>query len=485
MHRTVLCVAWFVLFPAFAAGPALAVTGDRPNVIFFLSDDQRADFLGCAGHPILKTPVIDDLAKRGVRFENAFVTTSICAASRATLFTGLWERTHKYTFGTPPIAEKLIDDSYPVLLRRAGYRTGFVGKFGVGVERGATARMFDDFAPLGRNPYFKKQPDGSLRHVTEIAGDRAVTFLRSCSKDQPFCLSVSFNAAHAEDSDKKNHYPWPKAVDGLYEDVTIPPPLVSTDFWRQSPKFLQQSMNRDRWFWRWDTPEKYQKNVRAYYRMITGLDRVIGRVLDEAAKLGFGKNTVVVFMGDNGYYKGSRGFAGKWSHYDESLRVPLVIYDPRLPAERRGRVIDEMALNVDVPATIVALANGKAPDSYQGRDLTPLVYGRQPQSWRTDFFCEHLFDHASIPKWEGVRGERYMYARYFEHLPEGEFLHDLKNDPRQLKNLTDDPVYADVLAKMRRRCDQLRDQYGGEYSKEKFPTVRSKRPRAKRSLRRR
>jgi arylsulfatase A-like enzyme len=469
----------------FAFGPPPTVTAadaDRvssPNIIFFLSDDQRADMLGCAGHPILKTPVIDRLAARGVRFENAFVTTSICAASRATFFTGLWERSHKYTFGTPPITEKLIDASYPALLRKAGYHTGFVGKFGVNVLRGSTGQMFDSFVPLGRNPYFKKQPDGTLRHLTEIAGDRAIGFLRGCSKDRPFCLSVSFNASHAEDSDKQNHYPWPKAEDGLYSDLTIPPPLVATDFWRQSPKFLQNSMLRDRWFWRWDTPEKYQKNVKAYYRMITGLDRVMGRVLDEAEELGFAKNTVVIFMGDNGYYKGSRGFAGKWSHYEESLRVPLVIHDPRQPRAKKGRVVSSMALNVDVPATIMALATGKVPPTYQGRDLTPFLSGKQPQEWRTDFFCEHLFDHAKIPKWEGVRGQRYVYARYFEHLPAGEFLHDLKTDPRQIKNLVHDPGYAETLARMRRRSDTLRDQYGGAYSHEKFPTLRRQRQQKK------
>jgi arylsulfatase A-like enzyme len=453
-------------------GRAGAEDEQRPNVIFFLSDDHRADLLGCAGHPILKTPVIDRLAAGGVRFENAFVTTSICAASRATFLTGQWERSHKYTFGTPPLAGELIDNSYPALLRKAGYRTGFVGKFGVSVMRGATAKMFDSFAPLNRNPYFKKQPNGTERHLTEIAGDRAIEFLEGCSKDAPFCLSVSFNAAHAEDSDKKDHFPWPKAEDGLYDDITIPPPLVSMDHWKTLPEFLRDSMVRDRWFWRWDTPGKYQKNVRAYYRMITGLDRVMGRVLEEAEKLGFAKETVVIFMGDNGYYKGSRGLAGKWSHFEESLRVPLVIYDPRLPKEKRGRVIAKMALNVDVPATIASLTVGKPPQSFQGRDLTPLVKGETDPDWRTDFFCEHLFDNARIPKWEGVRDQRYVYARYFENLPEGEFLHDLKADPKQLKNFATDPAYAKTLTRMRRRCDALRGQLGGAYSPENFPTLR-------------
>ena len=446
-----------------ATCPSRAETADRPNVIFFFSDDQRADFLGCAGHPILKTPTIDQLAGEGVRFENAFVTTSICAASRATVFTGLWERTHRFTFGTPPIAERFIDASYPAVLRRSGYRTGFVGKFGVRVRKGAREQMFDSFVPLGRNPYFKKQPDGSLRHVTEIAGDRAIEFLKTCPKGQPFCLSVSFNAAHAEDSDKVNHYPWPKAVDGLYDDVTIPPPKVSTEFWKELPKFFQNGMHRDRWFWRWDTPQKYQRNVKAYYRMITGLDRVMGRVLDELKNLGLADNTVVIFAGDNGYYKGSRGFAGKWSHFEESLRVPLVIYDPRLPQARRGRVLEPMALNVDIAPTILDFAGTPIPELYQGRSLVPLVRGDDVPAWRTDFFCEHLMDHAGIPKYEGVRGRRYVYARYFEHPADGEFLHDLKTDPNQLKNLVGDPDHAETLTRMRKRCDELRDELGGPY----------------------
>ncbi len=453
--------------------------GKRPNIIFFLSDDQRNDFLGCAGHPILKTPTIDRLAKQGVRFENAFVTTSICAASRATFFTGLWERSHKYTFGTPPIAQSIVKQSYPALLRQAGYRTGFIGKFGVGVNRGETDNMFDFFAPLGRNPYFKKQPDGTLRHVTEIAGDRSISFLQSCKKDQPFCLSVSFNAAHAEDRDKKDHYPYPKAENNLYKNVTIPPPLVSTKAWKKFPDFFHSSMHRTRWFWRWDTPEKYQKNVKSYYRMITGLDRVMGRVLTEVKKLGVEDNTIIIFCGDNGYYKGSRGFAGKWSHYEESLRIPMVIYDPRLPTNKRGRIIKQMALNVDIPATIMDASNVGVPTSYQGRSLLPLIQGKEPVHWRKDFFCEHLMERFDIPKWEGVRGQRYVYARYFQNMPEGEFLHDLKTDPQQLKNLVSDKNYHQVLLKIRTRCDTLRNKYGGEYTKEKFPSRASKKPKKK------
>ena len=321
-----------VALAAAACLPGVARADDRPNIIFFLSDDHRSDQLGCAGHPFLQTPNIDALAAKGTRFSNAFVTTSICAASRATLFTGLYERTHGYTFRTRPLKPDHCRQSYPQLLREAGYRTGFVGKFGVGVPAGTQAKWFDFYKPLNRSPYFKQLPDGTKRHVTEIAGDEAERFLDTHSGDQPFSLSVSFNAAHAEDGDLKDHYPWPVAMNGLYDDITIPPPALSDPaIFEAHPDFLKKSLNRERYFWRWDTPEKFQRNMKAYYRMISGLDRVIGRVLQKVDQLGESDNTIVIFCGDNGYYMGQRGFAGKWTHYEESLRIPMVIYDPRNP----------------------------------------------------------------------------------------------------------------------------------------------------------
>ena len=161
---------------------------------------------------------------------------------------------------------------------------------------------------------------------------------------------------------------------------------------------------------------------------------------------------------------GDRGFAGKWSHYEQSLRVPLIVFDPRGDQKiRRGHTPGQMALNVDVAATIVDLAGLKVPGAYQGRSLVPFTRGQVPDDWRDDFFCEHLMDHDRIPKWEGVRGARHTYARYFEQKPVYEALFDLKEDPDQLKNLVGDPAHAQVLEKMRKRCDELRDQYGGPY----------------------
>jgi arylsulfatase A-like enzyme len=449
---------------------AAEATDDRPNIVFLLVDDQRNDTLGCAGHKILKTPVVDSLAAKGVRFSNTFVTSSICAASRASIFTGLHERMHGYTFEKPSVSKAHTDASYPILLRKAGYRTGFIGKYGVWMV-GGRAKMFDYFSAFW-GPRHVPQPDGSTRHTAEICGDKAIKFIRNESgkkadKKKPFCLSVSFPSVHAEDlnlTPGAGHYPWPKAVDGMYDDVKIPPPRLSDpEVFKSQPEFLRKSMNRTRWFWRWDTPEKYQTNIRAYYRLISGVDRVVGRVVDELKKQGLDKNTVIIYAGDNGYYMGQRGFAGKWSHYEESLRIPLIIYDPRPGASKRGKVNDSVALNVDLPATMLDLAGVPTPKHYSGRSLTPILKGKTPADWRTDFFCEHLLEIKPIPKWEGVRGSRYVYARYFAQKPVYEFLHDLKTDPDQLKNFASDPKYADILKKMQARCDALREVHGGVY----------------------
>jgi len=458
--RTVFCAIFWVFAVACGiVGQCVAdeAKPDRPNILFFLVDDQRNDTLGCSGHGIIKTPTIDKLAAEGVRFENMFVTTSICAASRASIFTGLTERTHGYTFGRGPVSQQHVDASYPAVLREAGYRTGMIGKFGIKVadEKKSISRMFDVFEPIGRHPYFTVMPDGSRRHETELCGDAAVEFLRSQKTSRPFCLQVCFNASHADDTDRGSgggHFPWPKAVDGMYDDVAIPAPrLGGVKYFEAAPEFLRNSINRDRFFWRWDTPEKYEVNMRAYFRMISGIDNTIARVLEILKRQGLAENTVVVYSADNGYYMGDRGFAGKWSHYEQSLRVPLIIFDPRLPAKLRGRVSTKMALNIDLAPTFLQLAGCKPPEGYQGRSLLPIVEGCPTEGWQKDFFCEHGMDYPRLPKWRGVRGERYVYANYYEQNPPQELLYDLQTDPDQVVNLSGDSRYDEALGTMRKR----------------------------------
>lgn len=429
----------------------------KPNILFFLIDDQRNDVLSCAGHPVVLTPTIDNLAVNGVRFTNAFVTTSICAASRASIVTGLYESAHNYTFGKDPISKEIMLQSYPYLLKKNGYRTGFIGKFGFKIEeqKEFLTEMFDYFEPSPRStPHFVKLEDGSRRHSAEIKGDQAIEFIKSNPDDQAFCLSVSFNAVHAVDGNltpgNEGHYPYPEAVADLYEELTMPEPDLSDPaIFENHPEFLKESMNRVRYYWRWDTPDKYQINLKAYFRMISGYDKVMGRVIDYIKEKGIDDNTVIIYSADNGYYMGNRGFAGKWSHYEESLRVPMIIFDPRMPKGQRGDEPDQMALNIDIPATILDLAGIGQPDIYQGASLLPIVLKGKTKSWRDNFLCEHRMNNDIIPKYVGIRGERYVYANYYEQEPAYEFLHDLKNDPDELENLAGNPEYLDILEEMR------------------------------------
>lgn len=446
---------------------ATSTDAPPPNILFFLSDDQRDSFMGCAGHPFLQTPAMDSLAKRGVRFENAFVTTSICAASRATLLTGVVERTHRFTFGTPPIADSFCQKSYPALLRESGYRTGLIGKFGVEMSPANRQLLFDTLTDLHRAPYFKPQPNGESRHVDDLIGDAAIEFIQA-NKKQPFCLQVCFNSPHAEDNDHANLYPPTPSAAGLYQEIPMPqPPLADTEIFEALPEFLQTSLNRKRWFWQFDTPEKYDRNVRDYYRMISGIDSVMARVLKSLDETGLAENTIVIFSSDNGYFVGERGLSGKWIHYEESLRVPLIIVDPRQADATNlvatNRVAKETVLNLDIPATILDLAGAMIPASYQGRSLKPILAGGPLSEWREDFFAEHLMEHPDLPKWEGIRSDRYTYANYFQQHPPFEFLHDRQRDPKQLKNRINDPEYQEIRDQLRARTHELRDAFGGPF----------------------
>ena len=280
-------------------------------------------------------------------------------------------------------------------------------------------------------------------------------------------MQISFNATHAEDGDKRpgiGHFPWPKVTDGMYEDQEMPlPPLNDPAIYEAQPDFLKKSINRQRYFWRWDTAEKYQTNMRAYFRMISGIDHVVGRLVAQLEEQGLADSTVIIYTADNGYYLGDRGFAGKWTHYEESLRVPLIVYDPRLPEAQRGRVVPEMALNSDLASTMIELAGLPAPEAHTGRSLAPLIRGNEVSGWRDDFLCEFLATPGTIPRWEGVRGSRMTYARYFVHGPENppyEFLFDLENDPSQLTNLALGDEHTDALNRMRNRCDDLVSSVG-------------------------
>jgi len=422
-----------------------------PNLLLVVTDDQRFDQMGCSGHAVLETPAMDALAAKGTRFRNAFVTTAICAASRASIMTGRREGAHGYTFGKQPMDRDLGDDTYFTQLKRAGYRTGFVGKWGVRFAKDALKGAIDYRRTPGQ-PYLKKDRP----HLTSVVADRAIEFVATHNNEQPFCLTVSFHAPHAQDNHKDQYIP-PPELGELYADADVPVPPYAVAGFEALPDFLKTSMGRIRWRWRFDDREKQIRRTKDYWRMITGVDRALARIMSALDQHQLADNTVVVFTSDNGYFLGERGLAGKWLIYEESIRVPLIITDLRSGSGPRGATEDRMVLNTDLAPTLLDLAGVARPKGYDGTSLVPLLKGTAKE-WRSDFLYEHRFRHKDIPMSQGVRGERWVYARFDQQSPPYEQLFDLKSDPSQLQNLANDPDFAEVLASQRARCDALLSQ---------------------------
>jgi arylsulfatase A-like enzyme len=441
-------------------GSPCAAAESRPNLVFLLADDLRWNALGCMGDRVIQTPHIDRLAAEGVLFRNAFVTTSICAVSRASFFSGQYARRHGINDFATPFKPEQWANTYPALLRRAGYRTGFIGKFGVGRDVAPMAKEFDFWRglPGQAGPFFDPK-DTTRTHATARFGSQALEFLAGCEPGKPFCLSVSFSAPHARDGDPRE-FPPDLRDEKLYADVTFPVPRTANErFFKMLPEFVQNSEGHLRWKRRFATPEMYQQIVRDYYRLITGVDREVGRIVDALRQRKLADNTLIVFTSDNGFFLGERGMADKWLMYEESIRVPLMVFDPALPQRQRGRKVDALVLNIDVAPTLLDFAGVPIPAGMQGRSLRPWVRGASP-AWRSDWFYEYHTLPRRIPPSEGVRTERWAYLRWVGVDPAVEELYDLQRDPLEEHNLARDPEHARTLTLLRERWEKLRKEAG-------------------------
>jgi arylsulfatase len=448
-RRTLIFCLLLLFVPAIQGQAQSSV---KPNILILYADDWRHDTLGIAGHPIVKTPNIDGLARAGVRFTRAHVSTSICGVSRATLFTGQWMSRH----GNPAFEmfKTPWRETFPGLLRANGYYVGHIGKW----HNGKFPAEHFDFGRSYAGTHFIKQADGTTIHVTQKNENDALEFLRTRPKDRPFVLTLAFFATHAEDQNPKQYLYQPQS-ESLYQNVTIPIPKTAGDeYFKRLPPFIANEKNegRNRWHWRFDTPEKYQQYMKAYYRLATEVDATIGRVLAELKANGLDDNTLVIFTTDNGYFHGEHGLADKWYPYEESIRVPLIVRDPRLPKRMRGTTNDDFVLNVDLAPSILAAARVAAPSGMQGRDFAPLYLANKKPTWRQEFFYEHatIRNTDFIPSSEALvrRDVKYIYWPDFKH----EELFDLKRDPHEERNLANDPKHKQTLTVLRQRFAELK-----------------------------
>lgn len=423
----------------------------RPNFLILISDDQRWDQLSYADHPLipeLKTPNMDRIAQNGVYFRNAFVTTPICAVSRASIMTGRYASTHEMNHFNTPIASEVLSKTYPAILHDNGYRTGILGKWGIGTE--GTEAVFDVFdAWANQGTYFHDTDTGKI-HNEEWLAIKAREFLESSDPQQPFCLTVCF---------KSPHHPYqPDERDkDLFEDVVIPKRETDTpEAYEALPlHVMEKSLNRWCYFdERKDEPtkESFEKN---FLRCVISLDRSVGKIMQTLRDLELNENTFVIFLSDNGYLWGEHGLGGKWLLYEESIRIPLILHGPGIPENMQGKKPDNLALNIDIAPTILDIAGIPAPPEMDGMSLYPLLTGGHSPP-RADFFMEHvdvIKVENPIPDSRGVRSEDWKYIRYVNVEPEVEEMYHIKADPMETKNLVNDPEYSAIKNHLTERYD--------------------------------
>ncbi len=421
----------------------------RPNFLVLISDDQRWDQLSYADNPIipeLKTPSMDRLAREGVYFRNAFITTPICAVSRASIITGRYASTHGMNHFNTSIAADVLRKSYPAVLHDNGYKTGVLGKWGMGID--GTDQVFDVFnAWTKQGVYFHKTDTGRI-HNAEWLAIKTREFLESSVPEQPFCLTVCFKSPHHP------YQPDPRDQN-LFEEVSIPKRKTDTpdDYLTMAAHVMDSSLNR--WCYFDERKDEATKNKfeKDFLRCVMSLDRSVGEIMQSLKDLELDENTVTIFISDHGYLWGEHGLGGKWLLYEESIRVPIIFNGAILPDKMQGAKLNQMALNIDIAPTILDLAGLSIPDDMDGMSLLAQLKGDNNRT-RDDFFMEHvgIIDVENpIPDSRGIRTEDWKYIRYINVDPEVEELYHLSDDSFESRNLINDIQFADVKRDMKQR----------------------------------
>ncbi len=422
---------------------------ERPNIIFILTDDQPYDMLGCTGNPVIETPNIDKLASEGVLFTNAHVSSAISTPSRTCLLTGRYERNHGVNFnsGTSLSAEAWAE-CYPVLLREAGYYTGYIGKNHTpigenGYETGLMEESYDywygahghlSFYPKKRHEIFNGAQANTQTEILQEGMldfldpnghnlEMAVSFLKKRPTNQPFFLNICFNLPHgAGTSTMEMKESDPEIYRTLYRDKEIPLPeyYISKDELRRHklPLSVHHVSDRQEGYNYCDTPENLQEIMIREMQTVTGIDHLIGRLRDELKKQNLEKNTILIFTSDHGIFKGEFGLGGKSLCYEICTHVPLIIHIPGITDKKHSKepgTNNELILNIDLPATMLNIAGVNIPDTYQGYSILPLLKGRT-QKVRNYLFTENLWStHFGNPRCESVQDKKWKYIRYYKN----------------------------------------------------------------------
>ncbi|MDO8541955.1 MAG: sulfatase [Opitutaceae bacterium] len=463
----------FVLTLGLAAA-AMAAAAKPRNIVFILADDHRFDAMGFMGHPFLQTPHIDSLARNGAHVPNAFVTTALCSPSRATILTGMYAHRHGVVDNNNPVRADLV--FFPQLLQKAGYRTGFFGKWHMGGDSSAPQRGFDRWVGFrGQGEYWpdrrgtpaadsgqaSREPmqlnlDGKevpqKGYITDELTDYVVDWMRQQPKDQPFFVYLSHKAVHSHFVPADRHA-------GRYKDKPLPMPASRLKH-EGAPMWVQDQRNS----WHGiDFPYHSNLDVQHYYQRycetLLAVDDSVGRVLAELKARGQLQDTLVVYMGDNGFAFGEHGLIDKRTAYEWSMRVPLVVQCPAvIPA---GSRITKVVANLDIAPTVLEVAGVPIPGGLDGRSFWPLAQGRTVP-WREELLYEYFWERnfPQTPTLHALRTDRYKYVHVHGRWDSDE-LYDLQEDPGETRNLIYSAEHAPIVRRLNARLFEVLQETGG------------------------
>jgi arylsulfatase A-like enzyme len=430
----------------------------RPNLIFILTDDQRYDAMANVGKfPWLKTPNLDKLVAQGTRFDNAFVTTSLCSPSRASFLTGCYANRHGVIInGT--LDPKPEIQTFPQVLQKAGYETAYIGKWHM--APGDHARPgYDHWVSFnGQGRYYDCPMNDNGRkytaekYITDELTDHTVKFIKM-KHEKPFMIYLSHKAVHGPFTPASRH-------EDLYTDIVVEPLDDPNDVIEDKPKWMKETMIKGRGTRKVVPPTSIFKN---YMRGISAVDDGIGRILDTLEQKGILDDTVIVFAGDNGFFFREHGGLGdKRKAYEESMRIPLIMRYPKIA--KAGTKNKDLVLNIDIAPTFLDLAGAKIPKSVQGQSwipqLTHKAKGRE--SFLYEYYDEHIYRNteqfASTPTSIAIRTKKWKLITFPELIDEIDELYDMQNDPKELRNLFKKPEYYKVRLDLSRELEILKRQ---------------------------
>lgn len=470
MHvRRLLLLFTLLTIPAFistarAESPALEIRpigGVQPvNVVFILIDDMRYDAMGFMGHPFLKTPHIDAMAAKGANFTNAFVTTALCSPSRASILTGQYMHNHRVVDNNDTDLSETI--FFPQYLQKAGYQTGFFGKWHMGGGTDAPRPGFDQWVSFrGQGHYTAPGPRWTLNvngesvpqkgYITDELTDYALDWLDTIDRQQPFFLYLSHKAVHARFEPAERHK-------DLYSDVEIEAPASQANTpenYEGKPMWVKNQRNS----WHGvDFPYHSSLDIKEYYRdycrCMNAVDDSVGRVREYLARHGLAENTVVMLMGDNGFLFGEHGLIDKRNAYEESMRVPLVIEAPKLI--EGGTTLTPVVANIDIGPTIMELAGLQTPQQMDGMSFVGVATGKVPaDQWRDYLLYEYNWEwnFPHTPSMFALRGDRYKFIQY-HGIWDTDELYDLHNDPQEMHNLINEPEMQETVRQLRAKLNR-------------------------------